>query len=353
MVDHAVWSVPGRSNGWDCNLAMRRRAFIAVVSGALACPIGASAQTPAMPVIGFLNTASPQPFTQLVAAFHRGLGETGYFEGRNVKIEYRWAGGDENRLKAMAVDLVQRHQVALIAATGGIRSVQTAKEVTTTIPVLFISGANPVQIGLVSSINRPGGNATGVSVDTTEMVPKRLELLQELVPPDTKVAMLVSPGTTPGTPGASVPDAEMKFAEKNGVIAFTVRNGPQFDDDLRDEFDLVVKKGARALLVSADPLYFDRRDRIVALAAQHKLAAVYPWRIYAAAGGLASYGPNIADAYQQIGIYAGRILKGAKPDELPVVFPRKWELVLNLKTAKVLELDVSPWLIARADETIE
>jgi putative ABC transport system substrate-binding protein len=320
---------------------MRRRDFLPFVGGVLAWPLKARAQTPAMPVIGFLNTASPQPFAQLVAAFHKGLNDTGYVEGHNVRVEYRWAEGNEERLKAQAADLVRR-QVALIAATGGVRSAQTAKEATSTIPILFISGFNPVLLGFVASINRPGRNLTGVSVDTTDMFPKRLELLRELMPGDAKVAMLVGLGRY-------IPDLETKFAEKNGLIAFSVSEEGEFEN----AFNRIAKQGVRALLVGADPMYFDRRNLIVELAARHALPAVFPLRTFAAAGGLASYGPNIADAYRQIGIYAGRILKGSKPQELPVVFPRQWELVINLKTAKALDIQVSPWLLARADEAIE
>jgi putative tryptophan/tyrosine transport system substrate-binding protein len=337
--DH--WERGLKLGGWRGIDPMRRRDFLTFVCGAFAWPLGARAQAPAMPVIGFLNTASPQPFAQLVAAFQKGLNDTGYVDGRNVRIDYRWAEGDEDRLKAHASDLVRR-QVAVIAATGGIRSAQTAKDATATIPVLFISGFNPVQLGFVASINRPGGNLTGVSVDTTDMFPKRLELLRELVPGEAKVAMLVGLGRY-------IPDLETKFAERNGLLAFSVSNESGFDS----AFDRVAKQGARALLVGADPMYFDRRDLIVALAARHGLPAVFPLRTYAAVGGLASYGPNIADAYRQIGVYAGRILKGAKPDDLPVVFPRQWELVINLKTAKALGLAISPLLLARADEAIE
>jgi putative ABC transport system substrate-binding protein len=210
-----------------------------------------------------------------------------------------------------------------------------------------------VQLGFVASFNRPGGNATGVSLDTTEMVPKRMEVLQELVPKDTKVAMLVSPGTITRSAGSAVPDAETAFAEKNGMFVLSVRNREEFDKELNDGFDAIVKKGARALLVSADPFYFDRRSLIVRLAARHALPAVYPLRAYVMAGGLASYGPSIADAYRQIGVYAGRILRGSRPENLPVVFPVKWEFVLNLRTAKELSLTVSPWLMARVHEAIE
>jgi len=336
---------------------MRRRDFISLFGGSLvgrglAWPPDARAQARATPEIGFLNSASPQPFEQLVAAFHKGLNEQGYVEGRNLKVVYRWAHGDENLLKTMASDLVGR-RVALIAATGGIRSAEMAKDATSTIPVLFISGTNPVDRGLVGSINRPGGNATGVSSDTTEMVPKRLELLQELVPRGTKVAILVSPGTITRGKGSTVPETETRFAEEHGLVVIRIHNSPDFDKMLSDGFEEAVKNGARALLVSGDPFYFNRRDLIAELAARHRLPAVYPGRDYAVAGGLLSYAPSFPEAYRQIGIYAGRILNGAKPQDLPVVFPQKWELVINLKTARALGLAISPWLIARADETIE
>jgi putative ABC transport system substrate-binding protein len=331
---------------------MKRRDFITLVGGSLVWPLDALAQEPATPVIGFLNSASKKSFAQLFAAFHKGLSELGYVDGRNLKVEERWAEGDENLLEAMARDLVD-HQVALIAATGGTRSAQMAKRATTTIPVLFISGTNPVARGLVGSINRPGGNATGVSSDTTEMVPKRLELLQELVPPGTKIAILVSPGTIARGQGAIVAESETKFAEEHGLLAIRVHNTPDFDKELSDGFDWAVKNGARALLISGDPFYYNRRVLLAELAARHVLPTVYPGRDYAVAGGLVSYAPSFQEAYRQIGIYAGRILKGTKPEDLPVVFPQKWELVVNLKTAKALHLEISPWLRARADETIE
>lgn len=332
---------------------MRRRDFITLVGGSLVWPLDACVQEPATPVIGFLNSASPKPFAQLVAAFHRGLSEHGYEEGRNLKVEYRWAEGDENRLKAMAYDLVSR-RVALIAATGGIRSAEMARDATHTIPVLFISGSNPVERGLVDSINRPGGNATGVNSDTTEMVPKRLEQLQKLVPSGTRIAMLVSPGTIARGKGSTVPESETRFAEENGLLVIRVHNTPDFDKELSDKFDDAVNnKGARAFLVSGDPFYYNRRFLLAELAARHAVPAIYPGRDYALAGGLMSYAPSFQDAYRQIGIYAGRILKGAKPEDLPVVSPQKWELVINLKTAKALHLAIPSDFIAIANETIE
>jgi putative ABC transport system substrate-binding protein len=331
---------------------MRRRDFVSLFAGSavgsgLVWPLDVRAQTRMTPVIGFLNSASPESFAQLVAAFHKGLNEQGYFEGRNLNVEYRWAQGDESLLKTMASDLVAR-RVALIAATGGIRSAEAAKDVTSTVPILFIAGMNPVGLGLVGSINRPGGNATGVSSDTTETVPKRLELLHELVPRGTKIALLVSPGAIP-----VVRDSETKFAKENGMLVIRVPNAPEVDKELSEAFEEAVRNGARALLVSGDPFYFNRRVLIAELAVRHGLPAIYPGRDYVVAGGLLSYAPSFPDAYRQIGVYAGRILHGAKPQDLPVVFPQKWELVINLKTAKSLGLAISPWLLARADETIE
>jgi putative tryptophan/tyrosine transport system substrate-binding protein len=320
---------------------MKRRDFMTLVGGSLAWPLNALAQGPDTPVIGFLNSASRPPFAAQIAAFHKGLNEQNYWDGRNVKVEEGWANGDEGRLTLLMREFVQR-KVNLIAATGGIRSAQAAREATSDIPVLFISGVNPVELGLVSSFNRPGGNLTGVNLDTTHLISKRLEMLHEFVPADTKVAVLASPGRFS-------PEAEAKFYKEKRMVAIPVNpNG-----DLEEAFKEAVKQDAHALLVAADPFYFNRRERIAALAAQYKIPALYPGREYAVAGGLLSYGPNISDAYRQIGVYAGRILHGARPQELPVVSPQKWELVINRKTANALPLAIPPWLIARADETID
>ena len=320
---------------------MKRRDFMTLVGGSLAWPFNALAQGPDTPVIGFLNSASRKPFAGLVAAFHKGLNEQRFWDGRNVKVEESWAEGDENRLMPLLRDLIQR-KVKLIAATGGVRSAQTARDATSDIPVLFISGVNPVELGLVSSFNHPGRNLTGVNLDTTHLISKRLEMLYEFVPADTKVAVLASPGRFS-------PEAETKFYKEKKMVAIPVNpNG-----ELEDAFKAAVEQDARALLVAADPFYFNRRERIAALAAQYKIPALYPGREYAVAGGLLSYGPSISDAYRQIGVYAGRILNGARPEELPVVSPQKWELVINRKTAKALPLAIPPWLIARADETID
>jgi putative tryptophan/tyrosine transport system substrate-binding protein len=320
---------------------MRRREIITLLSGGLVWPLDALAQVIAIPVIGFLNSESPKPFAQLVAAFRQGLNEQGYVDGRNVKIEERWAEGDENRLAALAREFVDR-KVSLIAATGGIRSAQAAKQATSTIPVLFISGDNPVDLGLVSSIGRPGHNLTGVNFDTTHSTAKRLEILQELVPVGTRVAVLAGPGRF-------APEADSKFYKEKQMV--TVQASA--DNKLEDAFRAMVEQRAGALLVAPDPFYFAQRDRIAALAARYVLPALYAGRQYVVAGGLVSYGPSAVDAYRQIGIYAGRILNGAKPDELPVVSPQKLELIINLKTAKAIPLEISPWLIARANEIIE
>jgi putative tryptophan/tyrosine transport system substrate-binding protein len=320
---------------------MRRRDIITLLGSGLVCPLDALAQGPATPVIGFLNSESSKPFAELVAAFRQGLNEQGYVDGRNVKIEERWAEGDENRLAALAREFVDR-KVNLIAATGGIRSAQAAKRATSTIPVLFISGDNPVDIGLVSSISRPGHNLTGVNFDTTHSTAKRLEILQELVPVGTRVAVLAGPGRF-------APEADAKLYKEKQMV--TVRAG--VDSKLEDAFKSMVEQHAGALLVAPDPFYFIQRDRIAALAARYALPAIYAGRQYVVAGGLLSYGPSGADAYRQIGVYAGRILNGGKPDDLPVVSPQKLELIINLKTAKVLRLEISPWLITRANEIID
>ena len=323
---------------------MRRREFIATLGGAVAWPLAARAQQPAMPVIGFLNSASPGPFALLLSAFHEGLKDGGYVEGKNVTVEYRWADGQYDRLPALAADLVRR-RVTVIAATGGTTTAQAAKAATTTIPILFVAGANPVGDGLVSSFNRPGGNVTGVSTYTSELVPKRLELLRELVPKATKIAMLVnSENTTDGQ------DAQ-NIMQKVGLPLLVLSARVETEFEL--EFISATQQGAQALLVSADPFFNSRRTQLVALAARYAVPAAYPWSEYAKAGGLMSYGTSIPGAYRQIGQYVTRILKGAKPADMPVEQPTKFEFVVNLKTAKTLGIDVPTSLLARADEVIE
>jgi putative tryptophan/tyrosine transport system substrate-binding protein len=331
---------------------MKRRDFITLLGGAAVAassswPLGARAQAPALPVIGFLNSASPAPAAPLVAAFHRALQKAGYVEGRNVAIEYRWAEGHYDRLRPLADDLVSR-KVAVIAATGGLVTGQAAKAATTTIPVLFIAGFDPVQEGLTSSINRPGGNATGVGVYTAELGRKRLELLRELLPGVGKIAMLVNPQSI----STAIERSDLEDAARiAGLQLFVVE--AQTESDLELAFSGAIRQGAGALIVSADAFFTSRRGRIVALAAQHALPASYPWPQYANVGGLMSYGASLIWAYEQVGVYAGRILKGAKAEDLPVQLPTTFELVINLKTAKLLDLAVPPFLLARADQVIE
>jgi len=323
---------------------MRRREFIAGLCSAAALPFAARGQQTAMPVIGFLNSASLGSFGLLLSAFHEGLKDGGYVEGKNVTIEYRWADGQYDRLPALAAGLVRR-RVTVIAATGGTMTAQAAKAATMTIPVLFISGADPVGDGLVSSFNRPGGNVTGVSVYTAELAPKRLEQLRELVPKATKIAVLVNPDAS-----SDLRDAQ-NIMERAGLPLLTL--SARVETDFEREFVSASRQGAQALLVSADPFFNSQRTQLVALAARYAMPAAYPWSEYAKAGGLMSYGTSIPGAYRQIGQYVTRILKGEKPADLPVQNPTKFELVINLKTAKALGLDIPPSLLARADEVIE
>jgi putative ABC transport system substrate-binding protein len=333
---------------------MRRREFLTLLTGgAAAWPLAGRAQT--TPVIGFLNSGSQATGTWIVDAFRQGLNDEGYVEGHHVAIEYRWADGQYQRLEQHAADLVRR-QVTLIAATGGLQSARAAKAATATIPILFISGVDPVRAGLVTSINRPGGNATGVSVVTSEMVAKRLQLLREVAPRATTIATLVNTISYPTEFAQNfVVEVQVKEVE-DSVRAAGLRPlviDAARDSDLHAALDSAVKNGADALFVSADPFFTDRREQIVALAARHGLPAVYPWHQYAEAGGLMSYGPNISDVCRQIGRYAGRILKGATPAELPVQMPMTFELVINLKTAKRLGLDIPPLVLVRATKAIE
>jgi len=327
---------------------MRRRDFLALLgSMAAAGSLRAEAQTPAMPVIGFLNSASPGPAATLVAAFRHGLNKAGYVEGQNVAIEYRWAEGQYDRLRGMASDLVRRN-VSLIAATGGLVVAQAAKGATSTIPVLFIAGFDPVREGLAASINRPGGNATGVSVYTAELGPKRLELLRELLPNVVKIAMLVNPRSI----STEIERKDLEEATRGTGLQLLVLEASA-EGDLEKAVNDAVNQSAGALIVSADAFFTSRRSQIVALAAQYALPASYPWLQYAEAGGLISYGPNLTWAYEQIGVYASRILKGAKPEDLPVQLPTTFEMVINLKTAKALGLSIPPFVLARADRVIE
>ena len=329
---------------------MKRREFITLLGGAAAWPVATRAQDPAVPLIGFLNSASPGlvgPFVRLADAFRQGLREGGYVEGRNVTIEYRWADGQFARLPELAADLVHR-QVSLIVATGGTVSARAAKEATATIPILFIAGPNPIGDGLVTSINRPGGNATGVALYTSELLPKRLELLGELLPRAATIALLVNPSDAAHELETKEVEGAMRVTGQQMVLLRASAEG-----DFEPALVSAVRQRADALLVSANPFFTGRRAQLVALAARHAVPAGYPWREYADAGGLMSYGPSIAGAYHLIGRYASRILNGEKPADLSVQGPTKYELVINLKTAKALGLEVPPTLLARADEVIE
>jgi ABC-type uncharacterized transport system substrate-binding protein len=327
---------------------VRRREFISLLGGvAAAWPLGASAQQTGIPVVGFLGSGAPGPLRTQLAAFHQGFKEAGYFEGQNVTIEYRWAEGKYNNLPALAGELLQRH-VAVIVTTGGNNTVFAAKSQTATVPIVFVTGEDPVKDGVVASLNRPGANVTGTSFFTNELEGKRLEILHELVPGIAIMGLLVNPGNrTAEAVKKQVQAAAAAIGIKLFVDLATTK--AEFDT----AFETLFRLQARALLVAADPFFYSRRDQIVALAARYALPGIYPVRDYALRGGLISYGTSITDAYRQAGIYAGRILKGAKPADLPVVLSTKFELVINLKTAKALGLDVPPALLTRADEVIE
>ena len=327
---------------------MRRREFITLLGGAAAAwPLAARAQQPAMPVIGFLNSASGDLFTEFVRAFHLGLSETSYVEGRDVVVEYRWADGQYERLPALAVELVRR-QVKVIVATGGNPSALAAKTATTTIPIVFNMGDDPVKAGVVASLNRPGGNLTGVSMLNTELQQKQLEVLHELVPSATNVGLLVNP-TGPNT--ESVSTLAQAAAHALGLQLHIVRASSE--PDLNAVFARLDQLRAGALLIGPDPFFTSQLQQLAALSIRHSMPAIYSNREFPATGGLMNYGISITDVYRLVGVYTGRILKGEKPTDLPVQQVTKVEMIINLKTAKALGLDVPASLLARADGVIE
>ena len=327
---------------------MKRRKFITLIGGAAAAawPMMAQAQQ-RLPVIGFLHSGSPAPYETRVTAFRRGLSEAGFVEGIGVHIEYLWAEGHYDRLARFAKEFVDRN-VAVIVAAGGILTAPAAKAATSTIPIVFAIGNDPVVSGLVASLSKPGGNATGVSFLTQELGAKRLELLAEVVPKQSNVAMLINSGNAVAQSTAR-DVREAGRARGLDVHAF----GAQTGDAINDAFKAISQQQIKALLVQPDPFFTSSVTQIVGLAAGHALPGVYPSREYAEAGGTVSYGADIRDQYRQAGVYVGRILKGEKPADLPVVQPTKFELVVNLKTARTLAYEISPALVARADEVIE
>ena len=327
---------------------MRRRAFITLLGGAAAIrPMAARAQQSVMPVIGFLHPQSPEAFAEPMRGFRQGLKDTGYVEGENVTIEYRWADNQIDRLPAMAAELVRR-RVAIIVATGGGPSAFAAKAATTAIPIVFNIADDPVSQGLVATLARPGGNITGVSILSTELTTKRLNLLRELVPGGVRVAVLVNPNG----PSADVTVREIEAAAETVVLKIHVLKAST-SREIDAAFANFVRERPDALFVGNDAFLTSRRVQLVHLATLHRLPATYALRDYAEVGGLMSYGASLRDAYRQVGLYAGRILKGSKPADLPVVQASKFELVINLQTARLLGLTVPPTLLATADEVIE
>jgi putative tryptophan/tyrosine transport system substrate-binding protein len=326
---------------------MRRREFITLVGSAATWPLAARGQQAIVPVIGFLSSRSPEDSKHLIPAFADGLAEGGYVEGQNLAIEFRWARGRYDLLPAMAAELVSRRVVVLTTA-GGEPSALAAKRATSTIPIVFGVGGDPVRLGLVESFSRPGGNATGVTLLTNLMEPKRLGLLRELVPGVPLIGVLLNPNFVQ----APVQLQQIEEAARSIDQRINVAN-VSTDTELQAALAAFTSEGVGALLVTADPFFDTRREQIVGLAARHRLPAIYQFREYAVAGGLLSYGVSITDAYRQYGVYTARILKGAKPADLPVLQPTKFETVINLKTAKALGVKISDNVLSLADEVIE
>jgi putative tryptophan/tyrosine transport system substrate-binding protein len=327
---------------------VNRRAFISLIGGtAAAWPLVVHAQQPTVQLVGWLSARSPREAESVLQAFLQGLGEVGYFEGKNVTIEYRWAEGHYDRLPALAAELVQQ-QVAVIAATGGEPSPLAAKAATTSIPIVFTAGGDPVEAGLVASLNQPGGNVTGTTIMGIEMGPKRLDLVRQLVPNATSVAMLVNPKFPLGSTEARDVQGATRSLGMRFHVLFASTEG-----EIDAAFADIVRQKTDLLIIATDPFLLGQRGQIVGLAARCAVPTMYFLREFVEAGGLMSYGPDIANGYRQAGVYTGRILSGAKPATLPVWRPTHFLLILNLKTAKALGLDVSDRLLALADEVIE
>jgi putative ABC transport system substrate-binding protein len=327
---------------------VRRRTFITLLGGAATWPLAARAQQSAMPVIGILYGGSSDAYAYLLTAIRRGLRESGYIEGRNVAIEYRWAEDRYDRVPALADDLVRRQVDVIIANGGGGYVAKVAKAATATIPIVFTTNLDPVKSGLVASLNHPGGNATGMSFFSSLLEPKKFELIHELVPKAVAIAILVNPDNP-----NSESIVKMVKAAGDGVGRSLVVVTGSTDREIESAYATVVERRAGGLIVAADPFFNARREQVVTLSARHTIPAIYEWREFVEVGGLMSYGSSITDTFRQIGVYAGRILKGEKPGDLPVQQPTKFELVVNLKTAKTLGLDVPTAILLRADEVIE
>ena len=326
---------------------MRRRKLIAMLGAAVAWPLTVHAQQPAVPVIGFLHSASAEPNANLVKAFRKGLFDVGFIDGQNVTIDFRWADGHNDRLPSLASDLVRRN-VSVIATPGSTPAALAAKAATATIPIVFASGADPVAIGLVGSLNHPGGNVTGIGFETTEITGKEFELLHQLLPDAVRVTALINP--TSGFSQAVVKNMQMSAAALG--LQLEVLNAST-DSEIENAFANMAQRSSTPLIVGPDPFYTSRRARIVPLAARYAIPTMYVLREFAEAGGLISYGPDLTNAYREAGTYSGRILKGEKPAEMPVVLPTKFDMVINIKTAKSLGIALPDKLLALADEVIE
>jgi putative tryptophan/tyrosine transport system substrate-binding protein len=327
-------------------MKMKRREFITLLGGAAAWPLAARAQEPTMPVVGFLSSGSADLLADRVRAFRLGLSEIGHVEGRNIAIEYRWAEGENDRLSGLAADLVRR-QVTVIAAAGGL-SARAAKAATTTVPIVFWIEGDPVEVRLVASLNRPGGNLTGVTTLGAELGAKRLELLHEVIPTAIVIAVLVDPSTLT----AATLSKDLQAAARSLGLQLLVLHANS-ERDFATSFATLIQQRAGGLVIGPGPLFFSRSEELAALALRHGVPSIFQSREFAAAGGLMSYGGSATDSYRQVGAYTGRILKGEKPADLPVQQATKVDLLINLKTAKALGLEVPPMLLARADEVIE